>query len=188
MLRAVRRISALMWVVWINGAVNAGKTTVGRALAARLRRARFLDGDDVAGPSHLPRERRWRIAQDRLLEAIARREQGETLVIAYPLGVAEHARLWRRCARLRRGLIVLTVAPPLRLVRRPRGDRALSDSERRRAAAMVSEGYHARRFAAVRLVNAGPSPAAMAARIALLLPALQAAHRQTPSVTSLHAP
>jgi shikimate kinase len=46
-------------VIWLNGTVGAGKSAVGQALAYMLPSAIFLDGDDYAGPSHLPNPVRW---------------------------------------------------------------------------------------------------------------------------------
>jgi len=105
-------------VIWLNGTVGAGKSAVGRALACMLRSAVFLDGDDDAGPSHLPNSVRWRTALQALLRAAARRGSFRTLVVAYPLDRFGYARLKAVCGRSHRRCIVINLAPPLAMTLR----------------------------------------------------------------------
>ena len=158
-----------MRVSWLNGTVGSGKTAVGRALAGMLPDAAFVDGDDHAGPSHLPRHRRWRVAMTALVELIARSGRRRTLVVAYPLTMAHHGRLRATCGRGHRSLIVVTLATPLTQIVRGRGTRRLDAAEIARARAMWSEGYARWPFAALTLPNTQPSPASAACRIARLL-------------------
>ena len=60
-----------MSVVWLNGTVGSGKSAIGAALANLLPASRFLDGDDLAGPSYLPSAARWGMTLDALLTAVA---------------------------------------------------------------------------------------------------------------------
>ncbi|CAH2602314.1 Shikimate kinase [Rhodovastum atsumiense] len=165
-----------MPVIWLNGTIGAGKSAVGQALAVRLPASRFLDGDDLAGPSHLPNPRRWRMALDALLRAAARPGRQAALVIAYPLDAAGWRRLRTVCGRGRRALVVLNLAPPLAMTLRGRGGRNLSPPERARVRVMRAEGYHRRPFATATLANAASSAAGTARRIARLLP-VWVAHR-----------
>lgn len=148
-----------MTVIWVNGAIGAGKTAVGRALAGLLSGARFLDGDDHAGPRHLPARRRWRMATDALLRAVALRAHTPVLVIAYPLDPTGYRRLRTVCGRSRRRLMVVTLATPLPIILRGRGGRGLSAAERARTRRMHAEGYHRRRFPALVLPNASGTAA-----------------------------
>ena len=68
-----------MPVIWLNGTVGSGKSTVGRALAARLPGARFLDGDDFATVGPAPE--RWRAAITALLRQVRRLGGKQVLVI-----------------------------------------------------------------------------------------------------------
>lgn len=156
-----------MAVVWLTGTVGAGKTAVGRALAALLPDARFLDGDDLAGPRGGPPARRWERALAALLRQVARRD-GRHLVIAYPLQPAGWRRLRAAAGRAQRPVWVVALAPPPAVVMSGRG-RKLSSAERRRVRRMRGQGYDRPRFAALRLANAAPPPARTAARIARLL-------------------
>jgi hypothetical protein len=152
-------------VIWLNGTVGAGKSSVGRALAAALPGAGFFDGDDFAGAANLPPARRWRVATEALLRIVARPAGIRTLVIAYPLGRQEHRRLRAVAGRARMALVVVTLATPLRLILRGRGTRRLDAQEQARARAMRSQGYHRRRFARLTLPNAQHAPAATAAAL-----------------------
>ena len=154
-----------MRVIWLNGTVGSGKSAVGRALAVRLPGARFLDGDDCAGPRQLPRGVRWRMALERLLAACAKARAERTLVIAYPLDRSGWRRVRRVCGRARRELLIITLAPPLGLTLRGRSGRRLSAAEQARAREMRGEGYHRRRFAALTLPNACPPPSRTAMRV-----------------------
>ncbi len=73
-----------MTVIWLNGTIGCGKSAVGHALAALLPRARFVDGDDLAGPLGVPNAVRWRIALEALLQ-LARCRRSLRLGVAYPL-------------------------------------------------------------------------------------------------------
>ena len=164
-----------MPVVWLNGTVGSGKSTVGTALAGLLPASRFLDGDDVAGPSHLPDRVRWGMALDTLLAAVRRRAHSPWLVVAYPLDAAGFRRLRAACAKAGRRLAVVNLDVPLSVTLRGRGGRRLSTAEKQRVRVMRSEGYHRRPFAAVSLQNAYP-PVGLAARrvLALVRPGLVA--------------
>jgi len=92
-----------MSVIWLNGTVGSGKSTVGAALAGLLPASRFLDGDDLAGPSHLPNPMRWGMALDALLAAVVRPGRFRWLVVAYrwtPLGSYDCGPPARRLAGL----------------------------------------------------------------------------------------
>ena len=109
-----------MPVVWLNGTVGSGKSTVGAALASLLPASRFLDGDDVAGPSLPPDRVRWGMALDALLAAVLGRGRLLWLILAYPLDAADLRRLRAACAKAGRLLAVVNLDVPLSLVLRAR--------------------------------------------------------------------
>jgi hypothetical protein len=163
-----------MSVIWLNGTVGSGKTSVGKVLVKLLAGARFMDGDDCAGPEHLPNFMRWRAAVNALLQAVVRPGRYSTLVIAYPLDFLSFRRLEATCRRAHRSLLVVNLASPLAMTLRGRGGRTLSPSERERVRVMRSEGYHRRPFAAVSLPNAYPPVERTARKIACLRNSLAA--------------
>ncbi|MDS0857536.1 shikimate kinase [Burkholderia pseudomultivorans] len=132
-------------VIHLNGPINSGKTTLGLALARRLPDARFIDGDDHDAPDDAPFDVQWAIALERLVTQIANARE-RCLVIAYPIGDAEFARLRTACDARGARLFVATLAPPEAVASSDRGTRALTDWERRRIAEMYREGYASRAF------------------------------------------
>jgi hypothetical protein len=159
-----------MAVVWLNATVGAGKSAVGQALACILPAALFIDGDDHAGPSHLPNLVRWRMALHALLrQVLVRSSYCRVLVIAYPLDRSGCLRLKARCSRAHRPLVIVNLATPLPITLRGRGGRMLDAAEKARVRVMRSKGYHRLPFATATLVNAHPPPARTARLIALLL-------------------
>lgn len=132
-------------VIHLNGPINSGKTTIGRALARLLPDARFIDGDDHDAPVDAPFDVQWAIALTRLVTQVAQANERH-LVTAYPIGEAEFERLRAACDARDARLFVVTLAPPEAIASSDRGTRALTDWERQRIAEMYREGYAARAF------------------------------------------
>jgi hypothetical protein len=135
----------MLTVVHINGPINSGKSTLGRALAASLPEASFIDGDDHDAPDDAPLDVRIEAALRRIEAEIATK-QGRYLVVAYPLDDVDYERLKAATDRYGARFLVLTLAPPLEAALTNRGQRALSSEEKRRIVEMYDEGYHARPF------------------------------------------
>lgn len=160
-----------MAVIWLNATVGAGKSAVGQALACILPAGVFRDGDDLAGPTHLPNPVRWRMAFQALLrQALVRSRCRRTLVIAYPLGRLGYLRLRAMCSRAHRPLVIVNLATPQPITLRGRGGRALDAAEKARVRVMRSKGCHRQPFATATVVNARPPAARTARLIARLLP------------------
>lgn len=134
-----------MHVICLNGPINAGKSTVGRALAAALPEADFVEGDDHGVPEGTPFLAMLEIAVERLAQAVLQ-SQRRFLVLAYPLREEDFARLAAAAGQRGARLSVVTLAPPLSVLLSDRGGRALSDEELARSREMVEEGYAQRPF------------------------------------------
>ncbi|MFH5255066.1 shikimate kinase [Burkholderia semiarida] len=152
-------------VIHLNGPINSGKTTIGRALARVLPDARFIDGDDHDAPESAPFDVQWAIALERLVAQIAQ-ARARHVVIAYPIGEAEFERLRTACAARDARLFVVTLAPPEAVAASNRGTRALTDWERQRIAEMYREGYASRRFSDCVIDTSNASPDVCATEIA----------------------
>jgi len=155
-------------VLYLNGPINSGKSSIGRALAALLPGAVFLEGDDHGLPASLPREKRWAGALQRIATAIAT-SKAHWLVVAYPLDEAAYRTLCAACAARGARLRVVTLAPPLEVALTERGGRALSEAERRRIPEMYAEGYADRPFSEQVFDPSGQTPAESARKLAELL-------------------
>ncbi|WP_370675540.1 shikimate kinase [Pleomorphomonas sp. PLEO] len=142
-------------IIVVSGPINAGKTTIGRALAKAIDGAVFIDGDDHDAPEDAPLALRIEAGLQRLSDEIA----GNTarwLVIAYPLRNEDHERLLDVAQTRDARLLTVTLAPPLEVCLSDRGSRVLDDGERARICEMYTEGYHQRAFSDL-VVSAAPS-------------------------------
>jgi ABC-type glutathione transport system ATPase component len=135
----------MLTVLHINGPINSGKSTVGRALSGLMPSVTFIDGDDHDAPDEAPLPARIEAALRRIEAHIVAAQDG-FLVAAYPLEKAHYEQL--RAAAIGRGarFLVLTLAPPLGVALMDRGARRLSSGERKRIAEMYEDGYQARSF------------------------------------------
>ncbi len=165
-----------MLAVCINGTINAGKSTIGRALAQYLPDAEFVEGDDHGAPDGIGLEAMIDIAIARLADRIAR-SRNAVLVIAYPLRQEDYVRLRQAAANRGAVFFVVTLAPPQAVVLADRGARTLSEEERSRIREMVAQGYADRPFSDLTIVEM-TSPDTVVRTIARSLPGV---HRDEPA-------
>ena len=152
-------------VIHLNGAINSGKSSVGRALSRLLPGAVFIDGDDHDAPGDAPLATRIQAALQRI-EAHIADAACPYLIVAYPLDQETYERLSAATARRGARFLVLTLAPPLTVALTDRGARTLTSRERARIIEMYDEGYHARPFSDVVLDTSGLTPEQSAERAA----------------------
>jgi len=152
-----------MIVICLNGPINAGKSTIGRVLASMLPDAEFIEGDDHGIPEGVPFEEMIARATAWLAGLIAEKRRS-FLVIAYPLRPEDFILLQEAIAKRDARLFVVTLAPPMELVLKDRGERKLDDEERARIREMYDEGYATRDFSDL-IVTDIENPDAMARRI-----------------------
>ena len=134
-----------MLVVVLNGPINVGKTTTGRALAALLPDAFFIDGDDHDAANDAPLPDRIAASFERIERMIAT-ATAAVLVIAVPLRDEDFYRLRDACTRRAADLRVVTLAPPIDIASSNRGSRHLRTEEMSRSRQMYAEGYASRGF------------------------------------------
>jgi hypothetical protein len=122
-------------VIQINGPINSGKSTVGRALANILPDANFIDGDDHGVSEDVPAAIEWAMALTRI-ERHIEDANCSYLVVAYPIDHASFEQLRSACERRAAGFFVVTLSPPLEMALTDRGDRRLTHAERQRIVEM----------------------------------------------------
>jgi hypothetical protein len=144
-------------VVHVNGPINSGKSTVGRALACVLSDARFVDGDDYDVPCDVPLETQWAMALMRIEHDIAVAEC-RYLIVAFPIDRAGFEQLNAACKKRSGRLIVVTLSPPLEVALSDRGERRLTPWERQRIDEMYRQGYQSRPFSDIFLDTSGKAP------------------------------
>jgi len=153
-------------VLWLRGPIGCGKTTVGLALAKQLPGGMFQDGDDLPVAPGVPLTERWRRRRQLLLHlAKARAGRRGTLVLAFPLRLAEAAMVRRHLGRAGLFCLIVTLATSVSRNLHPPGPRLLDAAERARIRKMRAEG-HARRTGGTGLwlPNLAARPAWTAAR------------------------
>jgi AAA domain len=132
-------------VIFLNGPIGVGKTTLGRALAVRLDGA-FIDSDDLGDP-----EKRWfeqiLTTSRALVRAVcAALDDSPVVVIAKPL----RARDWGyfRGQFAARGIATscVTLTADFATIVDPVRGRQFDEREQRRIAVMIAEGYGSRPF------------------------------------------
>ena len=132
-------------VVFLSGPIGVGKTSVGRALAAKLDGA-FIDGDDHAEPG-----RPWYRSIRRISTAIVETGLGllegrSYLVVAYPLRCTTWIYHRRKFGDAGIRPLFVTLRAPYEAIVAPRRGRSFSIAERARIKVMIAEGYADRPF------------------------------------------
>lgn len=119
---------------WLTGAIGAGKTTLGAALAASFSYTVFIDGDYlIADPDALPFADRIAATKQALLDKIMQlAQQKQSAVIAYPITSDTAAQIRRIIQDHDAHIVIIGVQPPV-----SNGTRNYSDWEQKRQIEMV---------------------------------------------------
>ena len=155
-------------IILLNGSINSGKTTVGRRLAALLPRAAHVEVDALREfVARLPLDEAIPVSLENAASVarnLARR--GFDVVLTYPLGVEDYAYLCARFADLDTTVHAVTLGPPLAVALAERGERRLSDHERRRIREQYADNRHRPPFG-ITIDNGAQTPDETAAAILL---------------------
>jgi len=146
-------------IILINGPINAGKSTVGRLLAALLPRTAHVEVDALRAfiPS-VPLDEAIPInLENTVAVAGILVKRGFGVVITYPLGCGDHAYLVGHLIGLGTTIHTFTLAPSLAVALGDRGDRPLSDHERTRIRRQYADGRHEPPFG-TRIDNSRQTP------------------------------
>lgn len=146
-------------VIFVNGPINSGKSTVAKMLAEQIPDAVYLEGAEIVSRKELSLSK-WIIAtiMTGTLKACELAHEGKLAIFAFPLrdndwkvvsGLCEHAGVDPIC---------VTLDPGIEIALSNRDQRELSEQERQRIEEMYQEGYHQRSFSSLTLNNANESP------------------------------
>jgi hypothetical protein len=133
-------------VIFLNGPIGVGKTTLGRALSRRLA-AGFVDGDD-----HSNHDKPWYgsiLSTSRSIvgTSLATLRQHDAVVIAYPLGCVTWVYFRRHFAAAGvRTIFVSLRASYAAIVDEDGRGRHFDAVEKERIKSMIAEGYQQRPF------------------------------------------
>lgn len=141
-------------LVFINGPINSGKSTIASHLAGIWPNARHIEGDEVVSRDGLSFEQ-WitctirELAERGCREAIA----GAPIFISYPLREEDWSVISKICQQESVKPICVTLAPAIQTALSKRSDRTLEDWEKTRIEEMYREGYVARKFSSLTIDN-----------------------------------
>jgi len=131
--------------IFLSGPIGVGKTTIGRALAARLGGA-FVDGDDHAEPGRPWYSSILRTSASIVATGLQLLETRTFLVVAYPLGCTTWIYHRRKFSDAGVSPIFVTLRASYESIIAPARGREFSAAERERIKVMLSEGYADRAF------------------------------------------
>jgi hypothetical protein len=131
--------------IFLNGPIEAGKTTLGRALAERLAGG-FIDGDDLSDSSQP-----WYCSILHTSESIVKTggamlRDADVVVIAYPLACVNWISFKRKFGDAGVRPIFVSLRASYSAIIDPKRGRAFTDEEHDRIQAMIAEGSGARAF------------------------------------------
>ena len=142
------------FVVFLNGPVGSGKTSLGSALGAR-NGAAFIDGDDLSDP-HRP----WFCSILQTSRAIVRTGNqkltlGNCVVIAYPLTCMNWIYFRRKFSDNNIKTVFVSLKASYETITDARRRRHFSAREHDRIQDMIAEGYDTRAFSDIIFDNNG---------------------------------
>lgn len=138
-------------VIYLNGSINSGKSTVAGLLARRMPRTVHIEVDDLRAfaacltlEAAIPFCLEDALALTRLWVG-----RGFNVVVSWPISVPDHERFARGLADTGTLVHTFTLAPPFGVASNDRGDRKLSERERERVAQLYAAGINEPPFGAV---------------------------------------
>jgi len=141
-------------VLFINGPINSGKSTVGKILSTQIKDAVYLEGDEVVSKKDLSLPQ-WIVAtvMTSTLKACELAHEAKLPIIAFPLRDNDWKVISKLCEHAGVKPICVTLDPGLEISLSKRSDRELNSSEKERIQEMYKEGYHQRSFSSLTLDN-----------------------------------
>ncbi len=117
-------------IIFINGSINSGKSTVGQLLAEKLD-YEFVEFDDIRHTIPEPDiEKALPLVFEKGIKLLNELDKNsKSVIVAYPLSQNNYNLLKNKLSTLPR---VITLSPRLDIVLKDRGDRKLDDAERER--------------------------------------------------------
>jgi hypothetical protein len=132
-------------VIFFSGPVGAGKTTLGRAVAAELG-ASFVDVDDLGDPSKRWFEEVLTVSRELVRVGMTALADRPVLIVARPLRARDWAFFRRRFEAESVAVHCVTLKASLDAIVDPDRGRVFSLEERARIEQMIAQGYADRPF------------------------------------------
>lgn len=131
-------------IIFINGSINSGKSTVGQSLAKKLN-YEFIEFDDIRHTIPEPNiDKALPLVFEKGIKLLNELDKnGKSVIVAYPLSQKNYDLLK---SKLSKPPLVITLSPSLEVVLNDRGDRKLDDVERERIKYHYQIGINSPRF------------------------------------------
>jgi len=117
-------------IIFINGSINSGKSTVGRLLAKELE-YEFVEFDDIRNTISEPDiDKALPLVFEKGIELLNQlHKSNKSIIVAYPLSLKNYNLLKSKLLITPK---VITLSPRLEVVLKDRGERKLEEAERER--------------------------------------------------------
>ena len=148
-------------IIWINGTVNSGKTTISKLLAKKIENTAHIEVDKLREFIE------FMSLSDEVIEislnnaiAVAKNflTEGFNVIISYPLSMKNYDKIAKEFANLPDKMVVITLSPRLESVLKNRGSRELNEWEIERIKHHYSIGLNIPKFPSLLIDNSDQTP------------------------------
>lgn len=138
-------------IIFLNGSINSGKSTVAKLLAEKISNSAIVEIDALrAMIPWMPIDQAIPINLENAAAVIHNLiKHGISCIVPYPLSEKNHAYMTEALADIGTPIYYFTLAPSIETALSDRGDRKLDDMERERIKHHYSIGIHAPTFSTV---------------------------------------
>jgi hypothetical protein len=153
-------------VIYLNGSINSGKTTVAMLIASRIPKTVHIEVDDLHNFADcLTLEEAIPFCLEDAI-TLTRRwvERGFNVVVSWPISEQDHLQFVRELDETGVPFYTFTLSPGVEVALSDRGGRKLSEWERNRIAHLYAIGIHKPSFGVV-IDNSDQSPEETAEKI-----------------------
>lgn len=138
-------------IIWINGSINSGKSTVSKILAKELGNCAIVEIDKFHEMIEwMPIDKAVPINLENAISSIkVFVNVGLNVIIPYPLSQKNYDVINFELSKLKTKMFYITLAPKLEVALKDRGDRKLDDWERNRIKHHYEIGIHNPKFGTI---------------------------------------
>lgn len=148
-------------IIWLNGTVNSGKTTVSKLLAQKIENTAHIEVDKLREfIEFMPLSDE--VIEISLSNAISVAKnfiaKGLNVIISYPISMNNYEKIIRELAGQDNKIVVITLNPRIEAVLKNRGSRELNAWETERIKHHYSVGLNTPKFPSIIIDNSDQSP------------------------------
>ncbi len=137
-------------VIYLNGPINAGKSTVAKLLMELIPRSVLIEVDDLPAPSGMSLEDSIKpLLNDAAMLASEWHQRGFCPIVVWPISGEDHAEFVARLLAVGAVVYSFTLGPKLEIALSNRGARELTEWERSRIRYHYGQGIHCPSFGTV---------------------------------------